>query len=127
MADAAPVRIVIVDDHETLRRTLGLFMRHCDELELVAEASSGQEALDACARHLPDVVLMDILLPGMDGLVATRAIRRRHPGIQVIGMTGMQDKQLEPAALQAGAASLLYKGVLSERLLDAIGAAMHDA
>lgn len=127
MAASSPVRIIIVDDHETLRRTLGLYLDQYDEFELVGEASSGQEALDACARHHPDIVLMDILLPGMDGIVATRAIRREHPDVQVIGMTGMEYERLRPAALQAGAAGLLYKGALNEHLMDAINTAMRAA
>lgn len=122
-----PVRIIVVDDHETLRHTLRLYLGLCENVELVGEASSGTEALEACARYHPDVVLMDMLMPGMDGIVATRAIRRDHPGVQVIGMTGMDDDRLRPAAIQAGAANLLYKGTLSEGLMDAIATAIHAA
>lgn len=126
-AGAEPVRVLIVDDHEALRRTLGLYLGQCDNVELVGEASNGSEALEACERSHPDVVLMDIFLPGMDGLMATRAIRRDHPEVQVIGMTGMELEQVRPAAMQAGASSLLYKGALYEGLLDAISTALRAA
>lgn len=125
MADLTPVRIIVVDDHEALRRALRLYLGLFDNVELVGEASSGQEALDACARLHPDVVLMDIFLPGMDGLVATRAIRRIHPDVQVIGMTGMELERMRPEAMQAGAASLLFKGTLCDGLMDAISTAVH--
>ena len=127
MAELAPVRILIVDDHEPLRRTLGLYLGQCEDVELVGEASSGQEALEVCERSHPDVVLMDIFLPGMDGIVATRVIRHDYPDVQVIGMTGMELDRLRPVALQAGASSLLYKGALHEGLMDAISTAMHAA
>ena len=125
MDTSTPVRIIIVDDHETLRRTLGLYLDQYEDVELVGEASSGQEALEACERYRPDVVLMDILMPGMDGIVATQAIRRDHPDVQVIGMTGMELDRLKPAALQAGAAGFLYKGSLNDGLHDTINAVMH--
>ena len=70
------VRIVIVDDHETLRHTLGLYLAQYEQFELVGEAGNGREALDVCTRVAPDVVLMDILMPDMDGIEATCALRR---------------------------------------------------
>jgi DNA-binding NarL/FixJ family response regulator len=114
------VRIVIVDDHETLRRTLSLYLEQYEQFELVGEASSGREALEVCARAEPDVVLMDILMPDMDGIAATRAIRRQHPHVQVIGMTGMEHERLRQSALQAGVAKFLYKGALDDSLAPAI-------
>jgi NarL family two-component system response regulator LiaR len=122
-ASLNPVRLMIVDDHEPLRRTLGLFLEQYETVELVGEASSGPEALEVCHRIHPDVVLMDLFLPGMDGIMAMRAIRREHPDVQVIGMTGMELGPLRPAVLQAGASSLLYKGALHEGLMDAIAVA----
>ena len=124
---SAPVRILIVDDHEALRRTLGLLLGQYENVELVGEASSGVEALEVCERSHPDVVLMDICLPGMDGIAATRTIRSEHPEVQVIGMTGMELERLRPVALQAGASSLLYKGALFDGLMDAISTALEAA
>lgn len=124
MAAQTPVRVVIADGHEALRRTLRLYLDQYEDVDLVGEASSGREALEACDRYRPDVVLLDIFLPGMDGLMATRAIRRDYPDVQVIGMTGMEHERMKPVALQAGAASLLYKGALHEGLIEAISTAV---
>lgn len=126
-AGASPVRILIVDDHVVLRRTLGLLLGQYDNVELVGEASSGVEALEVCERSHPDVVIMDICLPGMDGIAATRTIRSEHPEVHVIGMTGMELERPRPAALQAGASSLLYKGALHDGLMNAISTAMEAA
>ena len=120
MNTSQPVRIVIVDDHETLRHTLRLYLQQFEHLQLVGEAGSGYEALQLCAQQKPDVVLMDILMPGMDGIDATRAIRQEHPDVRVIGMTGMEYERLERDALEAGAAAFLYKGMLDDRLVAAI-------
>lgn len=120
MTKQPSVRIVIVDDHETLRRTLGLYLEQYEQFELVGEASSGREALEVCARAAPDVVLMDILMPDMDGIAATRAIRSQHPHVQVIGMTGMEHESMMQSALQAGFAKFLYKGALDDSLAPAI-------
>lgn len=120
MSRQQPVRIVIVDDHETLRRTLSLYLEQYDQFELVGEAGNGREALEVCARSQPDVVLMDILMPVMDGIAATRAIRRDHPHVQVIGMSGMEHERLKQSALQAGVTTFLYKGTLDDCLAPAI-------
>jgi NarL family two-component system response regulator LiaR len=111
---------VIVDDHAMLRRGLAFFLKGYDDLELVGEASSGQEVIDLCARSEPDVVLMDMVMPGMDGAEATRVIRECHPGVQIIALTSFQEEDLIERALQAGAIGYLLKNVTAEELVQAI-------
>lgn len=114
------LRIMIVDDHETLRRTLCLFVQQQDELVLAGEAANGQEALELCALTRPDIVLMDIFMPHMDGVTATRAIHDAYPNIRVIGMTGQHTRENIADALAAGATACLDKNDLTTRLLSII-------
>lgn len=120
MTETHPVRVLIVDDHAMLRRGLRFFLKGFDDLELVAEAGSGREALSLCAETEPDVVLMDMVMPGMDGVEATRLLREQYPGIQVIVLTSFQDEDLIERALQAGAIGYLLKNVSADGLAQAI-------
>jgi NarL family two-component system response regulator LiaR len=95
----------------------------CPDLELVGEASDGEEALQVCERARPDVILMDLLMPKVDGKAATRIIRERWPQVQVIALTSFQEKNLVQQALQAGAISYLLKNVSVDELAEAIRAA----
>jgi NarL family two-component system response regulator LiaR len=123
MDDTPPIRVLIVDDHALVRTGLAAFLRVCDDLELVAEAESGERALRLCEQHQPDVVLMDLVLPGMDGAAATRAIRERWPHIHVIALTTFKDQEWVEKALQAGAMGYLLKNVSIDELADAVRAA----
>jgi NarL family two-component system response regulator LiaR len=123
MSDEKPIRVMLVDDHAVVRSGLGAFLLAFDDLELVAEAGSGEEAVRLCERVRPDVVLMDLVMPGMDGAAATRAIRERCPDIQVIALTSFKEKDLVEGALQAGAIGYLLKNVSADELTDAIRAA----
>ncbi len=98
MMTADPIRVLIVDDHAMVRRGLAAFLQAYDDLELVGEAGSGAEAVKRCAQEGPDVVLMDLVLPGIDGVVATRVIRQRHPQLQVIALTSFHEEDLVPRA-----------------------------
>lgn len=118
-----PIRVLIVDDHEMVRRGLGLFLRGYDDFELVGEAANGEEALALCAHTQPDVILMDILMPGMDGIDATRTIRQRFPDIQIVALTSSSNTRTVTAAIQAGAISYLLKNVSDDQLASAIRAA----
>jgi NarL family two-component system response regulator LiaR len=120
MTQARPIRIIIVDDHAMLRRGLRFFLKGFDDLELVGEACSGAEALELCAETAPDVILMDMVMPDMDGAEATRLIRQRHPGAQVIALTSFQEEDLIQKALQAGAVGYLLKNVSAQDLAHAI-------
>jgi len=123
MSDEKPIRVMLVDDHAVVRSGLGAFLLAFDDLELVAEAGSGEEAVRLCEQFRPDVVLMDLVMPGMDGAAATRAIREQCPDIQVIALTSFKEKDLVEGALQAGAIGYLLKNVSADELADAIRAA----
>jgi len=117
------IRIIIVDDHKVVRSGLGAFLLVYDDLELVGEASNGKEAVEACLKHNPDVVLMDLVMPEMDGAAATRAIREKCPDTQVIVLTSFKEDNLIEEALKAGAIGYLLKNVSADELVSAIRSA----
>ena len=118
-----PIRVLVVDDHAMVRRGLAAFLKAKAGLLLVGEASNGAEAISLCERLQPDVVLMDLMMPGMSGAEATRTIRSRWPAVQVIALTSFGDKELVREALAAGALSYLLKNVSAGDLAEAIRAA----
>ncbi len=118
-----PIRVMLVDDHTMVRRGLATFLLVFDDLELVGEAESGAEAIRLCAEFLPDVILMDMLMPDMDGVSATRAIRQQFPTVQVIALTSFKDSELIQNALEAGVIGYLLKNVSADELARAIRAA----
>lgn len=117
------IRVMIVDDHDMIRSGLSVFIEAFEDLELVAEARDGQTALQLCERLNPDVILMDLIMPHMDGVATTRAIREAHPEVQVLALTSFTEKQLVEAALEAGAIGYLLKDVSIDELADAVRAA----
>jgi NarL family two-component system response regulator LiaR len=118
-----PIRVMLVDDHTMVRRGLATFLKVFDDLELAGEAANGEDAIQLCAQVLPDVVLMDMVMPDMDGVTATRVIRQQFPEVQVIALTSFKDKGLVQDALQAGAIGYLLKDVSADALAQAIRAA----
>lgn len=118
-----PIRVLIVDDQALLREGLRLMFDLTPDLEVAGEAGNGQEALDLVARRPPDIVLMDIRMPVMDGVEATRRIRARYPQVQVIILTTFDDDEYIFEGLRAGASGYLLKDVSSTRLAEAIRAA----
>jgi len=118
-----PIRVLLVDDHTMVRRGLGTFLKVFDDLQLAGEAESGEEAIQLCAEVLPDVILMDMVMPDMDGAAATRAIRQRFPQVQVIALTSFKEGDLVKHALEAGAIGYLLKDVSADELAEAIRAA----
>ncbi len=105
------IRVLIVDDHDMLREGLISFLRAYPEFELVGEASSGKEAIDLCLHLEPDVVLMDLLMPEMDGITAIRHIHHAQPNIRLIALSSFGEEDLIKGALEAGATSYLLKNV----------------
>lgn len=118
-----PIRVMLVDDHDMVRRGLATFLKVKSDLELVGEAGDGAEALEVCEQVRPDVILMDLVMPEMDGASATRAIRERWPQVQIIALTSFQEKDLIRDALRAGAIGYLLKNVSVDELATAIRAA----
>lgn len=118
-----PIRVVIVDDHEMVRTGLSTFLRVAQDLELVGEAATGEDAVRLCARCHPDVVLMDMMLPGMDGVAATSAVLAESPRTRVIVLTSFPEDDLVQRALAAGATGYLLKNVSARELAAAIRAA----
>jgi NarL family two-component system response regulator LiaR len=123
MSDQSFIRVLIVDDHPMVRKGLASFLLAMDDLELVGEAKDGLGALRQCEHAPPDVILMDLVMPVMDGPKAIRQIRERWPEIQVIALTSFQEEDLVHQALQAGAISYLLKDVGADELEAAIRAA----
>ena len=123
MSEENRIRVMIVDDHAMVRKGLGFFLLAQPDLELVGEAGDGAEALRLCGEVSPDVILMDMVMPGMDGIQATRAIRKNHPDVQIIALTSFRENKLVQGALQAGAVSFLMKNVSADELAVAIRAA----
>jgi NarL family two-component system response regulator LiaR len=120
MTETGTIRVMLVDDHAVVRSGLSAFLLAYDDLELVGEAGSGEEAVRLCDRIQPDVVLMDLVMPGMDGAQATRAIRERCPAIQVIALTSFKEQELVEGALEAGAIGYLLKNVSAGELARAV-------
>lgn len=123
MVGSNRIRVLIVDDHAVVRGGLRLFLIAFEDLDLVGEAGNGKQALDLCDKLEPDVVLMDLLMPVMDGVQTTRVIRDHYPQIQVIALTSFEEEDLVQAALEAGAISYLLKNVSASELAAAIRAA----
>jgi len=111
---------MLVDDHMVVRSGLATVLAVYDDTELVGEAGDGEEAVRLCERLQPDVVLMDLVMPGMDGVTATRAIKERWPQIQVIALTSFKEKEYVEGALKAGASGYLLKNVSAEELVSAV-------
>lgn len=118
-----PIRVLLVDDHPMVRRGLAAFLKAYDDLELAGEAGSGQAAIELCPKLKPDVILMDMVMPDMNGATATRAIRQQLPTVQVIALTSFKEEELVKSALEAGAIGYLLKDVSAEDLVNAIRAA----
>ena len=117
------IRVMLVDDNAMVRRGLATFLKVYDDLELAGEAASWQSAIQLCNTLHPDVVLMDMVMPDMDGAAATRMIRKQSPGIQVLALTSFKEGILVQSALQAGAIGYLLKDVSADELAQAIRAA----
>ncbi|MBN6041239.1 response regulator transcription factor [Amycolatopsis sp. 195334CR] len=117
------VRVVLVDDQALFREALATLLAIRDDIEVVGEAGNGEEALRRVAGLEPDVVLMDLRMPVLDGVAATRRLRAEHANVQVIALTTFDDDEDVFAALRAGAVGYLLKDVSSARLVEAVLAA----
>jgi NarL family two-component system response regulator LiaR len=123
MSETGLIRIVAVDDHQVVRGGIKYVLLSYDDMELVGEAHSGEDAVRLCQQVQPDVVLMDLMMPGMDGVETTRAILAQCPHAQILVLSSFHDADLVPRAMQAGAIGYLLKGVSNQDLVEAIRAA----
>lgn len=120
MTESEIIRVVTVDDHGVVRNGLRFSLLAFEDLKLVAEAANAEQALQLCGEVQPDVVLMDMVMPGMGGADATRALLRDHPEVKVIALTSFHEGTLIRDALQAGAVGYLLKDVGADELAQAI-------
>jgi DNA-binding NarL/FixJ family response regulator len=120
----APVRVLLADDQALFREALATLLGARPEIAVVGEAADGAEALDRAAELAPDVVLMDLHMPVLDGIAAIRRLRTEQPGVRVLALTTFDDDEDVFAALRAGAVGYLLKDVSSERLVEALLAAV---
>ena len=123
ISPSQPIRVMLVDDHTMVRRGLATFLMVFDDFKLVGEAENGVNAIQLCAEVLPDVILMDMVMPGMDGASATRAIRKQFPQVQVIALTSYKEGELIKNALEAGAIGYILKDISADELARVIRAA----
>ena len=123
ISPSQPIRVMIVDDHTMVRKGLATILKVFDDLQLAGEAENGAVAIQLCSEILPDVVLMDMVMPDMDGATTTRVIRQKFPQVQIIALTSFKEGNLVKNALEAGAIAYLLKDVSADDLARAIRAA----
>jgi DNA-binding NarL/FixJ family response regulator len=114
------VRLLITDDHDVVRQGLRLYLRRDPEIEVIGEAADGEEAVELARELKPDVVLMDLLMPKMDGIKATEAIRAELPGVEVVALTSVLEDTAVSGAIRAGAIGYLLKDTKAEELCRSI-------
>jgi len=122
MNDQKSIRVMIVDDHGMVRKGLIAYLNNRADIQIVGEARNGCEAVNLCEQIQPNVILMDLLMPEMDGIEATRTIHQRWPQICIIALTSFQEKELVQDALRAGAIGYLLKNITGDELAAAIRA-----
>jgi NarL family two-component system response regulator LiaR len=123
MVTEKTITVLIVDDHTMVRMGLITFLNNTSDIQVVGEARDGNAAIALCQQLQPDVVLMDLVMPELGGVAATRMIHQRWPGIHVLALTSFQEKGLVQDALQAGAIGYLLKNISGDELVSAIRAA----
>ncbi|MBK8902495.1 MAG: response regulator transcription factor [Anaerolineaceae bacterium] len=114
------IRIAIADDHDMLRKGISAFLDTNPDFELVGEATTGIEAIELCMASQPDIVLMDLYMPEMDGVAAIKAIKKAFPNIQIIALSSFSERDLIQSALEAGANGYLLKNVSAGKLAESI-------
>jgi len=114
------IRVLLVDDHAVVRRGLRGFLELLPDIEIVGEAENGRQALELAARERPDVILMDLLMPVLDGLEATAAIKQAQSEVEIVAVTSFIEEEKVAAALDAGASGYLLKDATAEEVAAAI-------
>ncbi len=121
-----PISIIIVDDHEVVRNGIRAYLETLPEFQVVGEAASGEEAIQMVGDLIPDVVLMDLIMPGMDGIETTRAVKKVSPRTQVVVLTSYHEDEHIFPALKAGAISYILKDMKMEKLTEALQRAVRN-
>jgi two-component system, NarL family, response regulator LiaR len=120
MTEKKVIKVIVVDDHPLVRHGIKTVFEAYDDIEMIAEAENGKEALEICAKYKPDVVIMDMVMPILDGAEATSQLIRSFPDIKVIALTSFNDKDLIRKSLKAGAVSFVLKNVSGAKLVKII-------
>ncbi len=115
-----PIRTLLIDDHRFIHQTIELLLRNVPDIELIAQGGNGREAIQLCEEQRPDLLLMDVVMPFMDGVEATRIIRRQFPDIKILVLSSYQDHKSVKTMLQNGAIGYLIKGALTSELIPTI-------
>jgi DNA-binding NarL/FixJ family response regulator len=123
MSPPVTIRVLLVDDHAMVRRGLRGFLELLDDIRIVGEAENGRQAIEEVGRLRPDVVLMDLLMPELDGIGAIAAIRETHPDVEVVALTSFVEEARVTAALEAGASGFILKDADADDVANAIRAA----
>tara|TARA_B100000678_G_scaffold269210_1_gene256096 strand:- start:246 stop:881 length:636 start_codon:yes stop_codon:yes gene_type:complete len=119
------IRVLVVDDHLMVRKGIAQLLTNADDVDLVGEAESGEAALDLCGTLSPDIVLMDLRMPGMGGMAATETIHRSHPDIRIIGLSTFAEDHMVATMVASGASAHLPKSVTFDELIDVIRKVAH--
>ncbi len=119
------IRVLLVDDHDMVRRGLAVFLSAFRDMQLVGEAADGHEAVALVDQTQPNVILMDVLMPEMDGIEATRRIKENHPEVQVLLLSSSNDEDLVKSGIQAGALGYVLKNISAQDLAKAVRDAYH--
>ena len=120
MIKKTKIKVLLADDHPLVRFGIKKFFDCCDDIILVGQAKNGKEAVEICEKKMPDVVLIDIKMPELDGIEATRIIQKKWPSTKIIVLTSFIDKELIEKSLKAGASSYILKDESGERILEVI-------
>src|SRR3990170_4250858 len=122
MTDNNPIRVVLVDDHAQMHRTVHVILGATTDIKLVGQGANGQEGIALCEQHRPDIALMDVVMPVMDGIEATKILHERLPDIKILVLSSFQDHESVYAMLRNGAVGYLTKSSLAQDLADTIRA-----
>jgi DNA-binding NarL/FixJ family response regulator len=123
MNESSKIRVFVVDDHPVVRTGLTTMLYAFDDIDLIGEAGSGPETLEECRENTPDVILMDIVMPDMDGLATARAVLAQHPDVKIIMLTSFPEPDLVEKAIDSGATGYLVKNAPIDSVANAIRAA----
>ena len=119
------IRVLLVDDHEVVRNGIRAYLETVKEFQVIGEAASGEEAIKLVSEHIPDIVLLDLIMPGMDGIETTRQIKKISPRTQIVVLTSFHDDDHIFPALKAGAISYILKDMKMEKLVEALHRAIN--